>query len=103
MDICSYPKCNFETALTWLGKGLCEKHWDWVCKTDKKKVMEKLGKLKEIISNELVQTPVILKESVVDTKVVEEKLTDLDKQIYNLHSFGNTMADIAKKIGRAHV
>jgi len=29
---CNWPRCNMESDIVWLRRGLCESHWESVCK-----------------------------------------------------------------------
>lgn len=34
MSRCEWKGCKLEPVLTWLGKGLCQKHWERLCTID---------------------------------------------------------------------
>lgn len=43
LDRCQYKKCGKEIEVIYLGRGLCEKHWEKVCKMPREKVYELFG------------------------------------------------------------
>jgi len=42
-DFCQYRKCKEKSNLCYLGKGLCDKHWEKLCELDIKEMHRKLG------------------------------------------------------------
>lgn len=45
-DFCQWKRCKKRSAIVYLGKGLCDKHWDMIAEMDSKKAHKTL-KIKE--------------------------------------------------------
>jgi hypothetical protein len=41
--LCQWPRCNKESDIICLGKGLCDKHWVEYCKLPLEQAHKKLG------------------------------------------------------------
>lgn len=40
---CQWPRCNKDSDIICLGKGLCDKHWEEYCKLPLEQAHQKLG------------------------------------------------------------
>lgn len=128
---CIYPKCKSEDVLTWLGKPLCQKHWEWVCSVDRVQAIAKLGPLvgnkeeglcsvcspqkadavvrvTQIVPVEEIEVQIKIpqetsEEQNLSSKKAKQPYTDeIDKQLKELRSQNLPIGQIAKAIGRSY-
>lgn len=60
MAKCAYPHCRGSSCIVYLGRPLCEKHWDIIAEDDSGKYAKKIGIIK--VGKEWVPKELLKKE-----------------------------------------